>query len=68
MGIPKYPVLPKVQPNCRVLLGMKFFIAEKLFNIVIKKPIAINANAADSINGNSRPDLSNSPIKLIGIP
>ena len=31
-------------------------------------PIATNANAADSIKGNSRPDLSNIPIKLIGIP
>ena len=30
--------------------------------------IATNANTPDWIKGNSRPDLSNIPIKLIGIP
>ena len=67
-GIPKYPVIPNALPNWRVLFGIKFLKAEKLFNIAINKPIATNANAADSIKGNSRPDLSNIPIKLIGIP
>ena len=60
-------MLPNALPNCIVLFGMKFLIKERLLNIDNKKLIATNANAADSINGNTSPNMSNITIKLIGI-
>tara|TARA_B100000579_G_scaffold262944_1_gene216655 strand:- start:251 stop:454 length:204 start_codon:yes stop_codon:yes gene_type:complete len=47
---------------------MRFLNTGRQFKIAIEKPIATNANEADSIMGDSIPDLSNIPIMLIGIP